>query len=242
MSIVLNTEPRQPIRLFIVQVNCFFPISDIILHFLPVVFTTSPLLSPTHPNCVISLHLLCCFFPPLMVLPPPPFSIYVEGQAGKSGVVKRQEAQQPTCHSFLRSCLLFSVMAQESISIFELKQPTGAGFLLIFPLQLVVAAMSIHSCCSGCRTEKDDEVGFLVVVLRRFDVPFVRLRTVKPPQNNQPLQEIQRCHQKVLSCPFYGMRTMFIRLFVNPEPTLCSINKGEAVLLHLSSCVALGGV
>lgn len=41
---------------------------------------------------------------------------------------------------------------------------------------------------------------------------------------------------------FYGMRTMFIRLLVNPEATLCFIDKGEAVLLPFCTCVTLGGV
>lgn len=122
MSIALTAGPRQPSSLFMLQVNCFFPF--------PTSFFILFLWLLPHPPSSVQLTLtvssVCtcsASFFPLMVLPPSPFSIYAEGQAGKSGLAKGQKAESWQVAAFWGdgvSCLFRNV----SGILFELKQST----------------------------------------------------------------------------------------------------------------------
>lgn len=122
MSIALTAGPRQPSGLFMLQVNCFFsiPTSFLILFLwlLP-----HPLSSVQLTLTVSSVCTCSASFFPLMVLPPSPFSIYAEGQAGKSGLAKGHKAESWQVAAFWGdrvSCLFWNV----SGILFELKQST----------------------------------------------------------------------------------------------------------------------
>lgn len=95
------------------QVNCFFPFPTsffiLFLWLLP-----HPLSSVQLTPTVSSVCTCSASFFPLMVLPPPPFSIYAEGQGGKSGLAKGHKRADRSQLSEETECLVFSGMCQES--------------------------------------------------------------------------------------------------------------------------------
>lgn len=82
-------------------------------------------------------------------------------------------------------------------------------------------------------------------ILIFLQIPSKKTKKPKSPptaEQKQFLQRNQGCYQKVLCCPFLWNVHYVYPFLVKPEATLCSIDKGEAVLLHLCACVTLGGV
>lgn len=84
-----------------------------------------------------------------------------------------------------------------------------------------------------------NQVGLLVVVLMCHSWGSIQSNHRRTTSRWRETRDVIPECSTVL---FYGMCTMFIHLFVNPEATLCFIDKGEAVLLHFCTCATLGGV